>query len=156
LLDGVYLDVRKPGVSASWLFWYYWEGKQPELGLGSAIGRDGAITFAGEPKRKALAYAAMLEDGKNPQTQKRTSMTFGQALEEVIAREQKSRPTWGEADVCRRSGKNWFPGLMSLKPAQVDRHRVAEQLSKKRDDKAVTADRARYVIAQVMEYCRSI
>lgn len=155
-IDGVYLDVRKPGVSASWLFYYYWQGLQPELGLGSALDRDGNVVFAGEAKRKGLKFAAMLADGENPQTEKRSSMTFGQCLEAVIAREQKSRPTWGEAGTWRRYGKNWFPGLMNLKPSQVDRHRVAEQLGKRRDDAGTTSDRARHVIFQVMDYARDI
>jgi integrase len=154
-VDCVYLDVRSP-TSASWLFWYRFGGKKPELGLGSAFGRDGKATFTAEAKRKAAIHNGALAKGQNPKTHERSAKSFGDLLEEQITLETKSRSTWGEAEVWRGYGRNYFPGLMKMRPRHITRHIVAEQLAKGWDENPTTAGRARYVIERVMTRAQSL
>lgn len=157
-LDGVpfvYLDVRSP-TSASWLFWYSFGGRKPELGLGSAYRLMLKPEWTGEPKRLAAVFAGMLAKGENPKTCERSAKTFGDLLEEQIVLEQKSKPTWKEGPTWRSWAKNYFPGLMSLRPVYITRHVVAEQLAKGWDSNPTTAGRARYVIEMVMGRARAL
>jgi integrase len=155
-VESVYIDVRNP-TSASWMYVYHFETKRFELGLGSATKRVlKPAEWMGEPKRLAATYAGMLANGQNPKQFERSNKTFGEMLEEQIALEQRSKPTWKEATTWRAYGRNYFPGLMNMRPCYITRHLVAAQLAKGWDSNATTAGRARGVIELVMNRCRDL
>ena len=85
----LYLDVQKPGRSASWAFQYEFRGKQISLGLGSALGGTRAKVSRELARRKAAELNNWLAEGKVPREQLRLKRergrSFGELAEEKIA-----------------------------------------------------------------------
>ena len=85
----LYLDVQKPGRSASWAFQYEFHGKQVSLGLGSALGGTRAKVSRELARRKAAELNGWLAEGKNPREHLRLKRergrSFGELAEEKIA-----------------------------------------------------------------------
>ena len=85
----LYLDVQKPGRSASWAFQYELRGRQISLGLGSALGGARARVSRELARRKAAELNNWLAEGKDPREQLRLKRvlgrTFGELAVEKIA-----------------------------------------------------------------------
>lgn len=145
--DYVYLDVRSP-TSASWVFWYRFAGTKPELGLGSAF-VDGRPVLPAKADRQAAIYRGELAAGRNPKNRKRSRRTFGELLQEEIDTRLKAEPTWSQATAYQSWAANYFPGLLKLQPAQIDRALVVNQLRDGWLTNNNTARRALYVIGLV-------
>jgi len=83
----LYLSVNPTG-ARSWVFIFRWEGKQRELGLGSA--RD--VTL-GRARELAAAARAKLAEGIAPTNPKRPSrgVTFGEVADKLV---EAMKPSW--------------------------------------------------------------
>ena len=81
----LYLRIAKGG-SKSWVFMYRRNGKQTEIGLGSATGKGKAgIVTLEQARRKALAIHATIGDGVDPLKAKRArAVTFGLVADQLI------------------------------------------------------------------------
>lgn len=96
----LYLKIAKGG-SKSWVFLYTRDGKQTEIGLGSAQrrkrARAGTVTLD-QARRKAMALHVQLADGKQPLQEKRAvAVTFGVMADEMVA-ERKHQ--WGASTIA--------------------------------------------------------
>ncbi|WP_066770223.1 tyrosine-type recombinase/integrase [Candidatus Viadribacter manganicus] len=80
----LYLNISKNG-GRRWVFIYTWQGKQVEMGLGSA--RPGQVSLA-EAREKADRARQLLRDGRNPRGADRSQSevpTFGAYADALIA-----------------------------------------------------------------------
>ena len=152
----LYLAITPAG-SKSWLFIYKSEGKQREMGLGSAAAGGIGLARARECAANARDLLARgIDPLENRQVEKRSlsPVTFGQAAKELIASKQSG---WKNA----KHGAQWTSTLtqhtsmiMAMPVDMVDTNAVLSVLQPIWKKIPETATRVRGRIEAVLNYAR--
>ncbi len=155
--DGLYLCVS-PSLRRTWVYRFSWQGRRPEMGLGST--RDVPLA-----KARALRDDArrILMSGRNPieakrsaaieQAEKRTFGEIADALLEAKAtewRNEKHRDQW------RASLVNVAAELRPLRVDEIDTEAVLTVLKPMWIEKPETASRTRGRIEAVLDAARGL
>ena len=157
----LYLDVRQPGVSASWLFQYEWRGRHCELGLGSAIGGRRPKVSRSQARRKAAALLVMLAEGKDPKAERIRQRQMGKPFSEIaeakialLAKDWKNPRRMTVA--WTNSLKGHAARLWARPVSEISDGDVIDVLRPIWTEKPAAADVVRMRIEAVLEYGVSI
>ena len=153
----LYLKIAKGG-SKSWVFLYARDGKQTEIGLGSAQrrkrSRAGTVTLD-QARRKAAAIHLQLADDKHPLREKRAvAVTFGVMADEMVA-ERKHQ--WGAStiaayDKALREEDGHAASLRALPVTTITPDYVVAVLKPIWITKAAIAKKVREALEAVFDY----
>jgi integrase len=156
--DNLYLSISGVGAK-SWVFMFRWQGKQRELGLGSAS----TVSLA-DARAAAAQHRASLAKGKEPVGKRAaaaktasdgTTTTFGAYADELI---EMLRPSW-RSDVHARqweqSLRDHAAPLRDIPVASISTEDVLGVLKPIWNERRQTADRVRNRIERVWSYAKT-
>jgi integrase len=158
LVKGLLLQIAKGGAK-SWVLRYELNGGEHWMGLGSA-----AVFNLKQARERALAARQLLADGVDPlatkQANKQTAklaaarkLTFAEAAQQYFNQhEAKWRSAKHREQFLSSLAAFAFPVLSSLDVATIDTRDVLRALEPIWKTKAVTADRTRNRIEQIIDW----
>lgn len=156
--DNLYLKISPKGAK-SWVFMWMANGKQRELGLGSAtgVGRAATITLA-KARERAGEIRAMLANGVDPVVERRKTkeaMNFGDAADALLKsldgswKNDKHRQQWHM--VLREYAKPLRPKSVR----EITAEDVLACLQPHWQERPETANRLRMRIEKVLDYAKA-
>jgi hypothetical protein len=156
----LYLKIAKGG-SKSWVFLYVRDGKQTEIGLGSAQrrkrSRAGTVSLD-LARRKAQAIHGQLAEDRHPLKEKRSvAVTFGRIADDMVA---SRKHQWGDStidayDRALREGDGYASALRDLPVAKITSDDVVGVLKPIWTTKAATAKKVREALEGVFDYANA-
>ena len=156
--DNLYLAISKSGAK-SWVYFYRFQGKRREMGLGSAA--PGQMSLA-NARRKAVDARKLVLEGTDPLDAKRATVrenrgvpTFGTFADEYLAlhlpkfRNEKHKAQW------QMTLRDYCEPLRALAIDKVDTEAVLKVLKPIWQSKAETASRIRGRIENILDAARA-
>jgi integrase len=148
--NGLCLNVAGDGAHRSYVFRYRWQGKQREIGLGSAD----KVKLA-EARDKALDFHVMLKRGQDPKATPTTGRTFGDCAKAYILAHRSEWTNHKHALQWETGFQRLCPSLMPMPVDAIDTEAVLGVLAPLWGSTRETANRLRGRIELVLGYAKS-
>jgi integrase len=159
LVKGLLLQIAKGGAK-SWVLRYELNGREHWMGLGSA-----SVFTLKQARERALAARRLLADGVDPLATKQANkqsaklaqarrLTFAEAAQQYFDQhESKWRNASHREQFLTTLRAYVFPVLANMDVAAIDTRDVLRALEPHWTTKAITADRTRSRVEQVLDWC---